>query len=142
MEKLAQPDSRVNLFAIGQRRWPPPEMVLEWKGRGVNMAETQKVIVRFFGSLEEKMRQKYGPGPIEVEVPETGTPARALAEQVGLPPEGIEAVFINGRVSEMSDSARPGDRIAFVPPGTPGPYRVLLGMVAKNRRGPGPGQRK
>lgn len=108
----------------------------------MNMTETPKVIIRFFGSLEEKMRQKCGPGPIEVEVPEKGTPASALAEKLGLPPDGIEAVFINGRVSEMSDSARPGDRIAFVPPGTPGPYRVLLGMVAKSRRGPGPGQGK
>ena len=45
----------------------------------------------------------------------------------------IEAVFRNGRVTNIYDRVMPGDRLAFVPYGTPGPYRVFLGMVRENK---------
>lgn len=41
----------------------------------------------------------------------------------------IEAVFINGKAYQPEEGlVKPGDRVAFIPPGTPGPYRVLLGI--------------
>ncbi|WP_366924655.1 MoaD/ThiS family protein [Metallumcola ferriviriculae] len=56
--------------------------------------------------------------------------ARELAEKLDLPLDLIEAVFINGLAMPMDDGqVKPGDRVGFVPPGTPGPYRALLGMV-------------
>ncbi|KJS83323.1 MAG: thiamine S protein [Peptococcaceae bacterium BICA1-8] len=56
--------------------------------------------------------------------------ALELAEKLDLPKELIEAVFINGLASPVEDGViKPGDRVAFIPPGTPGPYRALLGMV-------------
>jgi len=56
--------------------------------------------------------------------------ALELAEKLDLPSELIEAVFVNGLASPVEDGViKPGDRVAFIPPGTPGPYRALLGMV-------------
>ncbi|MFZ5944607.1 MAG: MoaD/ThiS family protein [Bacillota bacterium] len=53
-----------------------------------------------------------------------------LANLLDLPLNLIEAVFINGLAVSIQDGKiKPGDRVAFVPPGTPGPYRALLGMV-------------
>ncbi|MDK2822449.1 MAG: hypothetical protein PWQ67_426 [Clostridia bacterium] len=56
--------------------------------------------------------------------------ASDLAKTLGLPLNMIEAVFVNGLASSLEDGwVKPGDRVAFIPPGTPGPYRALLGMV-------------
>ena len=57
--------------------------------------------------------------------------------------EDIEGVFVNHRVVSMDSILRNNNRVAFFPPGTPGPYRVLLGMgqskknqAIRNYRGP------
>lgn len=56
--------------------------------------------------------------------------ALELAQKLDLPLEKVEAVFINGIASPVEEGiVKPGDRVAFIPPGTPGPYRALLGMV-------------
>lgn len=51
-----------------------------------------------------------------------------LMHRIGLEQADVEAAFINGRVSPLSTRLKDGDRVALVPPGTPGPYRVLLGI--------------
>lgn len=44
----------------------------------------------------------------------------------------VEIIFVNGKAFLPSDAViHSGDRVALVPPGTPGPYRVLLGFVKK-----------
>jgi len=65
-----------------------------------------------------------------------GETVAGLLQRLNLAPEEVEAVFINGRVSPLSTVLEHGDRVALVPPGTPGPYRVLLGI-----RGQGSGER-
>lgn len=56
--------------------------------------------------------------------------ALELARKLNLPLDLIEAVFINGKAMPLAEGqVKPGDRVGFVPPGTPGPYRALLGMV-------------
>lgn len=55
-----------------------------------------------------------------------GTSAAGLLEQLGLERDAVEAVFINGRAAGFDDPLRDGDRVALLPPGTPGPHRVLL----------------
>lgn len=45
--------------------------------------------------------------------------------------EDVEVVFVNGRVQPLSTVLKDQDRVAFVPHGTPGPYRVLLGFKNK-----------
>ena len=57
-----------------------------------------------------------------------GSTAGALIAQLGLVRESGEAVFINGKAGDCEAPLKDGDRVALMPPGTPGPYRVLLGM--------------
>ena len=64
----------------------------------------------------------------KLDLPE-GTTARGLIARLGLQEAEVEAVFVNGRVVSMDAALQDNDRVAFVPPGMPGPYRVLLGMV-------------
>ncbi|MFW5730538.1 MAG: MoaD/ThiS family protein [Desulfonatronovibrionaceae bacterium] len=52
----------------------------------------------------------------------------SLIKRMGLNPDSVEAAFVNGRTVPLSTGLRHGDRVALVPPGTPGPYRVLLGI--------------
>lgn len=63
------------------------------------------------------------------------TTARNLILQMQLSEEEVEVVFINGRVGPLDTLLQDQDRVAFVPHGTPGPYRVLLGFKnTKNDR--------
>lgn len=63
----------------------------------------------------------------------TGTSPMDLIEQVQLDPEEIEVVFINGKVASFDTIFEDKDRVALVPQGTPGPYRVLLGFKSKQK---------
>jgi sulfur carrier protein ThiS len=56
-----------------------------------------------------------------------------LLAQMDLSPGDVEAVFVNGLVRPVDTVLTDGDRVALVPPGSPGPYRLLLGMVGKNK---------
>ncbi len=40
----------------------------------------------------------------------------------------VEAVFLNGKVVPFDSKVKDGDRVALIPPGTPGSYRLILGM--------------
>lgn len=51
-----------------------------------------------------------------------------VISHLGLDKSHVEAAFVNGRVAPFSTPLNDGDRLALVPPGTPGPYRVLLGI--------------
>jgi hypothetical protein len=88
------------------------------------------VSVRIFGSLRPLRTDVGLPHSLVVDVPGAGTTARELAISLGLPPEKIEGVFVNHVVHGIGVHIAPGDRIAFVPYGTPGPHRVLLGLHA------------
>ncbi|MDD5556623.1 MAG: MoaD/ThiS family protein [bacterium] len=57
-----------------------------------------------------------------------GTTVLELIARCGLPEDEVDAVFLNGRIVPWNRELRDGDRVALVPPGTPGPYRVLLGL--------------
>ena len=60
-----------------------------------------------------------------------GTSAKDLLKKINLKPEDIEVVFINGKVASIDTIIEDNDRVALIPPGTPGPYRVLLGFKNK-----------
>jgi len=79
------------------------------------------VDIRLFGFLQSFMKEKGLPDRFDETVPSEGKSGLEVAAKLGLPAERIEAV--------MDAKIYPGDRVAFVPSGTPGPYRVLLGMV-------------
>ena len=85
--------------------------------------------IRLFGFLRSFMKERDLPDHFDQTVPPDGKSGFELAEDLGLPTERIEAVFRNGLIQQLEEKVYPGDRVAFVPSGTPGPYRVLLGMV-------------
>ena len=60
-----------------------------------------------------------------------GICTKDLIRQVQLKPEDVEVVFINGKVASFDTIIQDNDRVALIPPGTPGPYRVLLGFKNK-----------
>ena len=93
----------------------------------------QIVTIRIFGFLRKHMDAQGLPYTLEMSIPEEGCNAYDIISMLSLPPEEVEAVFRNGQVINIYDPVAPGDRLAFCPYGTPGPYRVFLGMVRENR---------
>lgn len=86
--------------------------------------------VRGFGDLKKIFDQRNWPFPLSMDLTEPIT-GRKLAQKLDLPLSMIEVLFVNGCAQQLDYPVKPGDRVAFVPPGTPGPYRVILGFVHK-----------
>ena len=97
----------------------------------VEVKDSGVVTIRLFGFLRSFMKERDLPDRFDEIVPPEGKSGRELAVKLGLPVDRIEAVFRNGVIQDLDGTVYPGDRVAFVPPGTPGPYRVLLGMVGR-----------
>lgn len=91
------------------------------------------VTVRMFGLLHQFRSEQGLPSTVEVEVPADGTTGRDLAVDLGLPCDQIEGVFVNRTVYGIDHPIMPGDRVAYVPYGTPGPHRVFLGLYNAGR---------
>lgn len=58
-----------------------------------------------------------------------GTTIRALIAETGLSEGEVAGVLLNGRAVPWDRELHDGDRVALVPPGTPGPHPMLLGIV-------------
>ena len=87
--------------------------------------------LRVFMGLVDLFKKRNWPLPLMVEL-ENSITAAELMTMLDIPEEKVEIVFINGKVFLPSAGViSPGDRVALVPPGTPGPYRVLMGFVKK-----------
>jgi molybdopterin converting factor small subunit len=86
------------------------------------------VTVRMFGVLREVRREQGLPPTADVEVPGQGIPAARIAQDLGLPVASIEGVFCNHSIHPLTQIVYPGDAVAFVPHGTPGPHRFFLGL--------------
>ena len=85
-----------------------------------------------FSFLQKPLKEKKIPHKeARMEIAEDATP-HTLMDGMGLERSAVEAVFINGRVAPFDTTLNDGDRVAFVPHGTPGPYRVFLGF--KNQK--------
>ncbi|HSL61945.1 MAG TPA: MoaD/ThiS family protein [Desulfotignum sp.] len=84
-----------------------------------------------FSFLQKKLKDKNLPYSNAALAISEGTTAQALIHQMQLAPKDVEVVFVNGRVQPLSTVLKDQDRVAFVPHGTPGPYRVLLGFKNK-----------
>lgn len=92
------------------------------------MRDTKTIEVRAFNFLRKHFDQKGWPFPYYYEL-DTECSGVELAQKMDLPLEKVEAIFINGLAHSPEEGRiKPGDRVAFLPPGTPGPYRVLLGI--------------
>lgn len=93
---------------------------------------SNKIEIRGFMKLDSYLKKKYGSMPVFVEVngPISGY---ELAERMEIDPEDVEVIFVNGFVQSLDYIINPGDRMAFLPPGCPGPYRIALGFYDKNQ---------
>lgn len=89
--------------------------------------------VRGFGELKKLFEEREWSYPYIFNL-EKDISAFTLAGKLSIPIEKIEIVFINGKAKPIDCLLKPGDRVAFVPPGTPGPYRVLLGFKNKDKQ--------
>ena len=97
-----------------------------------NSESRDRIDIRVFGFLRRYMDEQHLPYALQREIPVGGRQASKVAQELSLPLDKIEAVFCNGRIINIYDSVFPGDRVAFFPHGTPGPYRVFLGMAREN----------
>lgn len=88
--------------------------------------------IRGFLQLDAFLKKKYGQMPVflEIEAPISGL---ELSRKLGISREDIEVIFVNGFVEGIDYMLNPGDRVAFLPPGCPGPYRIALGFYGKNQ---------
>ncbi len=97
------------------------------------MADRGKQLeIRGFLQLDSFLRKRYGSMPFYYEINEPIS-GLALSQELGIERKDIEVIFINGFVYELEHMIEPGDRIAFLPPGCPGPYRIALGFYSKNQ---------
>ncbi|MCF8068129.1 MAG: MoaD/ThiS family protein [Desulfobacterales bacterium] len=88
------------------------------------------IFLNAFSFLQPKLKARnieYADASIEI--PDDITARQLITDVLGLEPEDVEAVMINGKVSAATTSLNHKDRIGLIPPGMPGPYRVFLGIV-------------
>jgi molybdopterin converting factor small subunit len=90
------------------------------------------IIFNAYSFLQKKLREKkqaFSNSDLKLE---QGTTINQLISEFHLKNNEVEAVFVNGRVENDFDTVlNDQDRVAFIPPGTPGPYRVMLGFRNK-----------
>lgn len=84
-----------------------------------------------FMDLADLFRERQWANPREFDIDDAiSGPDLLKVLEVGL--ERVEVMFVNRKaVATALAQIRPGDRVALVPPGVPGPHRFLLGF--KNR---------
>lgn len=89
--------------------------------------------VRMFGALHTIRKGRGLPSVAEVLVPAEGRTALDIARELDLPLDKIEGVFVNAIVYAIDHRVLPGDRVAFIPTGVPGPHRFMLGVHRAGR---------
>ncbi len=86
-----------------------------------------------FSFLQKKLKARHVDcvnAPLEFT---EGQTAGDVLKTLGIVAEDMEGIFVNGTIEGLHTPLRDGDRLAVFPPGTPGSYRLLLGLV--NSRG-------
>lgn len=83
--------------------------------------------VRMLASLHAHRRASGLPPRVNVRVPAEGIGAADLASLLDLPLELIEGLFLNAQLVGLGATVRPGDRVAFLPHGTPATHPAFFG---------------
>ena len=86
------------------------------------------IILNAFSFLREKFKQKGIPYVNAPWVVDDKTRIFDLIESLGLEQKEVEAVFVNHTVMPKETLLHEGDRVALLPPGTPGSFRLLSGL--------------
>ena len=84
--------------------------------------------IRMLGFLYTFRRKQGLSTSFDLQLPSEGKSALEIAQELELPIDKIEAVFCNNTIYSLDHLIMPGDRVAFVPHGTPGPHRYTLGI--------------
>jgi len=87
-----------------------------------------KITFNAFNFLRKKLKKQNIPYVNAIMEFPNGITPNDIIKQFGYKEEEVEAVFINGKVLPKDTVLRNGDRLALLPPGTPGSYRLILGM--------------
>ncbi|KUK37075.1 MAG: ThiamineS protein [Thermacetogenium phaeum] len=87
-----------------------------------------RIELRGFANLYKIFRERNWSYPHRMEVNE-GCTLRDLLHLIDINIDEVEAILVNGKVQTLDYKIRDRDRIALIPPGTPGPYRMLLGFL-------------
>ena len=89
------------------------------------------ILFNAFSFLQKKLKEKNQPyANVSMDIHE-GTTVAGLLTNVGLAEKDVEAAFVNGTVVPFDTVLEDADRVVLIPPGTPGPYRVMLAMVQR-----------
>ena len=87
-----------------------------------------KITFNAFSFLRENLKKQNIPYVNHsMELPKNYTPNELIKDLLYKDSE-VEFVFINGKVLPKDTILKNGDRLALVPPGTPGSYRLILGV--------------
>ena len=98
-----------------------------------NNKELLHITFNAFSFLQKKLKKKnFKFSNAVIKIPENST-VNSLIIKFELTLDDVEAVFVNGKIVPLDTVLKENDRVAFLPPGTPGPYRVLLGIVQKKQ---------
>ena len=91
---------------------------------------TGTIEVRAFMQLSTLFAARGWSNPRAFEV-ENGVTGEQLLAALGVHTRDVESLIVNRRAVPVEDAVlRAGDRVALVPPGAPGPHRLLLGLRA------------
>ena len=90
-----------------------------------------KILFNAFSFLQKKLKERNIPYSNVTITFQEGQRICDVLEGMGIHRDEIEGVFVNGKISPVETPLRDGDRLGAFPPGTPGPYRLLLGIVKK-----------
>ncbi len=93
------------------------------------MTALAPVTVRFFAQLHGFRRDRDLPTTLTVLVTASGVPAADLARSLGLRLTDVEGLFLNGALVGLGATVRPGDRVAFLPYGTPATHPAFFGRA-------------
>lgn len=97
------------------------------------MTTGSTITVRMFGLLHSARLAAGLPSAVELEIPDSGSTGFEIARELELDIDLIEGIFVNRTVYGLDHPVLPGDRVAFVPYGTPGPHRFCLGLYQAGR---------
>lgn len=87
------------------------------------------ILFNAFSFVQKQLKAKNIPCVnVSLDLRENMTVADVLAAMT-ITVNQIEGVFVNGKIASLGTVLKDGDRVAAFPPGTPGPYRLLLGIV-------------
>lgn len=94
--------------------------------KGVYMAT---ILFNAFSFLQKKLQENnYEYSNVKIDIVE-GETVMDIIESMGLEKNDVEGIFVNGKIKPFDALLLDGDRVALFPPGVPGPYRVLLGII-------------